>query len=266
MPDAAYLTEYAFRERTIEITGLAPSASQLLPVLEASPLFSGVEFSAPIVAQGAGLERFRIRLRLEAPPVARAISRRERLFLLAALAALGLYFGARPLLPRLAQLGPGSEKLYEEKAGVLEAYRQAVGREGALSAESAGRSTSRIAAHEEALLPGATPPLAAADLQTRLKQLAERAGLKIQSEKILAHVKRDAYLEIPVQIVANGEIRNLKDFVVAVEASPVFIAVHEMSLRSVKRRQFVAETRTYTDVADLQASMTLVGLIRGERE
>jgi Tfp pilus assembly protein PilN len=65
VPDTAYLTEYSFRERTIEITGLAPSASQLLPVLEASPLFSGVEFSAPIVAQGAGLERFRIRLRLE---------------------------------------------------------------------------------------------------------------------------------------------------------------------------------------------------------
>lgn len=197
--------------------------------------------------------------------MARAISRRERLFLLAALAALGLYFGARPLLPRLAQLGPGSEKLYEEQTGVLEAYRQAVGREGALNAESRDLE-SRIAAREEAFLPGATPPLAAADLQTRLKQLADRAGLKIQSEKILAHVKRDAYLEIPVQIVANGEIRNLKDFVVAVEASPVFIAVHEMSLRSVKRRQFVPETRTYTDVSDLQASMTLVGLIRGERE
>ena len=65
IPDSAYLSEYSFRERTVEITGLAPSASQLLPVLEASPLFAGVEFSAPIVAQGAGLERFRIRLRLE---------------------------------------------------------------------------------------------------------------------------------------------------------------------------------------------------------
>ena len=66
LPDSAYLNELTFRERTVEITGLAPSASQLLPVLEASPLFSGVEFSAPIVAQGAGLERFRIRMRLEA--------------------------------------------------------------------------------------------------------------------------------------------------------------------------------------------------------
>ncbi|MHB8834718.1 MAG: PilN domain-containing protein [Candidatus Methylomirabilia bacterium] len=66
LPDTAYLSELNFRERTVEITGLAPSASQLLPVIESSPLFTGVEFSAPIVAQGAGLERFRIRMRLEA--------------------------------------------------------------------------------------------------------------------------------------------------------------------------------------------------------
>jgi len=66
LPDSAYLSELTFQERTVEITGLAPSAAQLLPVIEASPLFSGVEFSAPIVSQGAGLERFRIRMRLEA--------------------------------------------------------------------------------------------------------------------------------------------------------------------------------------------------------
>lgn len=65
IPDSAYLTEFSYRDRNVEITGLAPSASQLLPVLEASPLFVGVEFSAPIVAQGTGLERFKIRMRLE---------------------------------------------------------------------------------------------------------------------------------------------------------------------------------------------------------
>jgi Tfp pilus assembly protein PilN len=66
LPDGAYLTEMTYKDRVVEISGMAGSASQLLPVLEASPIFSGVEFSAPIVAQGAGLERFRIRLRLEA--------------------------------------------------------------------------------------------------------------------------------------------------------------------------------------------------------
>lgn len=65
LPDSSYLTELTYRDRTIEIRGLAPSASQLLPAIEASPLFAGVEFSAPIVTQSSGLETFRIRMRLE---------------------------------------------------------------------------------------------------------------------------------------------------------------------------------------------------------
>lgn len=65
LPQDTHLAEYSFREGAIEITGLAPAASRLLPLLEQSALFAAVEFSAPIVAQGAGLERFRIRMRYE---------------------------------------------------------------------------------------------------------------------------------------------------------------------------------------------------------
>lgn len=65
IPNDSYLSECSFREGGVEITGLSPAASKLLPTLEESPLFAGVEFAAPIVAQGANLERFRIRMRLE---------------------------------------------------------------------------------------------------------------------------------------------------------------------------------------------------------
>jgi len=41
------------------------------------------------------------------------------------------------------------------------------------------------------------------------------------------------------------------------------VAVQNVSLRTVKRRQFVAETRSYADSSDIQASMTFVGLIHG---
>jgi Tfp pilus assembly protein PilO len=186
------------------------------------------------------------------------------LLLLGAAALLAAYVGVRPFLGRLTELGPHSGRLLAEKRMVIAAYRQAVGREGALRSE-AERLATEIGAYEESLLPGTTPPLAAADLQTRLKQLADRSGLKIQSEKILAHVQRDAYLEIPVQIVANGDIRTIKDFLVALEASPVFIAVQDVSLRVVKRQARIVETRPPADANDLQASMTLVGLIRADR-
>ncbi len=196
--------------------------------------------------------------------MARAITVRERQLLFGAAALLLLYLGARPILDRVAVLGPQSGKLLTEKMKVIAAYRLAVGRESSLAAEAAALGA-EINTYEEALLPGATPPLAAADLQTLLKQFSDRAGLKIQSEKILPHVKRDSYLEIPVQIVANGEMRNLKEFLVAVDSSKLFVGVQNVSLRTVKRRQFVAETRAYVETNDIQASMTFIGLIHGER-
>jgi len=201
--------------------------------------------------------------------VARAITARERKFLIGAAGLLILYFGATKLGPpkmlaTVATIGPKSDKLLAEKMERIAAYRQTVGREDSLAAEAAALEV-EISRYEGALLPGATPPLAAADLQTLLKQFSESAGLKIQSEKILPHVKKGSYLEIPVQIVANGDIRNLKDFLVAVDSSKLFIAVQDLSVRTVKRRQLVAETRSYVDLNDIQASMTLVGLIHGER-
>ena len=196
--------------------------------------------------------------------MARAISGRERWLLIGAALLIVIYLGARPILGRVAAIGPQSGKLLAEKMKVIAAYRQAVGREGSLAAEATALGA-ELKSYEGSLLPGATPPLAAADLQTLLKQYSDSAGLKIQSEKILPHVKRDSYLEIPVQIVAGGEMRNLKDFLVAVDSSKLFMAVQDFSVRTLKRRQFLADTRTYVEINDIQASMTLVGLIHAEQ-
>ncbi len=201
--------------------------------------------------------------------MARKISARERKFLIAGAGLLVLYLvlaraGLPKMLAGVTSIGPQAERLLTEKLERIEAYRQSVGRENSLGAEAAALAT-EITAYESALLPGATPPLAAADLQTLLKQFSDRSGLKIRSEKILPHVKRDFYLEIPVQIVAVGDIRNLKEFLLAVDASKTYIGVQDVNLRTVPRRQLVAETRAYVDVNEIQAGMTLVGLIHGAR-
>lgn len=194
--------------------------------------------------------------------MAKSLSRRERVFLAAGVGALLLFVLARIFLVKILDFEARVRKLIPEKTAVLVAYQEAVGREAALEAENA-QLEAELASFARALLPSATPPLAAAELQTRLKELADRAGLKIQSEKILLFTKRESYLEIPVQIVANGDIRNLKEFLAAVDGSQIFIAVQELNLRTVKRRQFVPETRNYIDVNEIQAGLTLVGLIPG---
>jgi Tfp pilus assembly protein PilN len=65
IPDDTYLSDYKFKEGKVEISGLSPSASRLLSILEASPLFGGAQFSSSIVSQGKTLERFKIRVDVE---------------------------------------------------------------------------------------------------------------------------------------------------------------------------------------------------------
>lgn len=190
----------------------------------------------------------------------RSVSRRERVFLVAGAAVLLAFLAWRTLPRALLDGGLRARRQIPERTAVLEAYLEAVGREGVLAEEAAALEEA-ILGYRETFLPGGTPALAAASLQTRYKELAEGAGLRIQSEKILAQVARDAYLELPVQVVANGDIRTLRDFIVAVERSPVFVGIRELGLRSVKRRQFVPETRQYVDLSDIQATMTLVGIV-----
>lgn len=48
IPEDAWLTNFVYKNDTIEISGYAISASSLIPMLEASSFFTGVEFAAPV--------------------------------------------------------------------------------------------------------------------------------------------------------------------------------------------------------------------------
>ena len=49
----------------IEVDGISDKASDLIAILEASPYFTGVEFTAPTTKYLASQERFSLRMRLE---------------------------------------------------------------------------------------------------------------------------------------------------------------------------------------------------------
>ncbi|MBI3090233.1 MAG: PilN domain-containing protein [Candidatus Tectomicrobia bacterium] len=64
IPKTAYIERLRYKSGRVEINGLAEAASNLIPTLEASPLFENVVFTAPITSSG-GRENFQIRLDLE---------------------------------------------------------------------------------------------------------------------------------------------------------------------------------------------------------
>jgi general secretion pathway protein L len=65
IPKTAYLTTFRYREDKIELDGIADKASDLISILEASPYFAGVEFTAPTTKYLSAQERFSLRMRLE---------------------------------------------------------------------------------------------------------------------------------------------------------------------------------------------------------
>jgi Tfp pilus assembly protein PilN len=65
IPDSAWVRDFSYSERGIQINGFAESASELIGVLEASPFFMNAAFLSAIVRDPEGLERFSIRMEIE---------------------------------------------------------------------------------------------------------------------------------------------------------------------------------------------------------
>ena len=65
IPEDAWITRFDFSEKGVQIEGEAASASELIPLLEASPMFGGVAFLSAITRINDGKERFRIGLNLK---------------------------------------------------------------------------------------------------------------------------------------------------------------------------------------------------------
>lgn len=64
IPEDAWVNQFDFSEKGINIAGEAASASELIPLLEDSPIFKNVAFLSTITKSRDGKERFRIGLSL----------------------------------------------------------------------------------------------------------------------------------------------------------------------------------------------------------
>ncbi len=67
LPKDAWITKYRFAHNNLLIEGVAPSATNLIPLLEASPLFKNVALSSSVVKSREGRELFQIALDINRP-------------------------------------------------------------------------------------------------------------------------------------------------------------------------------------------------------
>jgi general secretion pathway protein L len=68
LPPDTFLLNYRYQNETVTISGVSASALVVQSALENSPVFQGVQFSAPITRDPSGKDRFSMTMTIEARP------------------------------------------------------------------------------------------------------------------------------------------------------------------------------------------------------
>ena len=114
---------------------------------------------------------------------------------------------------------------------------------------------------ESGLLTGKTPALAAADIQKVIHEMASKSQMKIKSIRVLNPKDDDEspYLSIPVEFVARGVIRQLKEFLYRIMASPKYLTVQKVKISVMLRRNRHTNNK---QVERITANITINGFLK----
>ena len=161
-----------------------------------------------------------------------ALSKRERTFVGAAVGVgiilAGYVYLVEPSIARTRELRaliPAREEILSKRRALL-AQRAAY--QGRL--EEVSRAAEQASTR---LLPGATPPLAASELQKLVKELASQSNVEVRSERILTPVERGRLLEVPLEITVAGGIRDLVVLLYRLEGTGKILTLQDLKVRVV---------------------------------
>ena len=179
-----------------------------------------------------------------------AITRRERSLIglsVAGAILVGAYLiVVEPLMNRnteLAQILPARE-------ATLERRRQLVAQRDRVAAEQQALA-GRLEAESARLLPGATTPLAASELQKLVKEVAQAASVEVRSERVLPPLEMAGLLEVPIEIAVAGGVRQTVALLHLLEQTPRLLTLRDVNIRVVA----VGQAR------DLLTSLTVSGYV-----
>jgi hypothetical protein len=120
--------------------------------------------------------------------------------------------------------------LIPTREAVLERRRLLVGQRSTLTAEIE-QVDKRLAAVAPRWLKGPMAPLAASELQTMVKGLAEQAGAEVRSERILPLVDRGGLQEVPIEITVASGLREAVRLLYDLEHTTKILTVQDVKIR-----------------------------------
>jgi hypothetical protein len=159
-------------------------------------------------------------------------TRRERsligLAIVVGVGLLGYFYGIEPL----QDWKRAGTDLIPTREAVLERRRLLVAQRPTLVAEIE-QVNARLEAIGPRWLKGPTPPLAASELQTLVKGLAEQAGAEVRSERILPLVDRGRIQEVPIEITVASGLREAVRLLYDLDHTTKILTVQDVKVRVV---------------------------------
>jgi Tfp pilus assembly protein PilO len=160
------------------------------------------------------------------------INKRERrligLAVVVGLALFAYFYVVEPL----QDWRRSASELIPSREAQLERRRLVVAQRTALAAEME-KVDQRLQAKAPRWLQGPTPPLAASELQTMVKDVALKAGVEVRSERILPLVDRSGLQEVPVEITVAGGLRETVRLLHDLEHTSKTLTVQDVKVRVV---------------------------------
>lgn len=153
------------------------------------------------------------------------MNRKQYVLLAAALVMALLLFQSYVLTPR-------SENMREEiqtRAVTLQKYETYLESSSLTDAEIK-KTGEEMKAVEKKLVTESSEFLAAARVQKELSELTQNAGLSIQNIRPLNVVKAKTFYSVPVYFEGSGTIRQISDFLNAVEKHTILLKIEKMSI------------------------------------
>ncbi len=192
------------------------------------------------------------------------LSRRERGLVGATGAILLLFFAKYLIVSPFLERRETVKNELESQPELLEKNLRYLGQKEALAA-SLEAARNGLSAREPKLLTGDTPSVSASDLQDTVQGLATKEGTQVITTRVLNPEPVGSFSKISIQMEIGGQIDQVANLIKDVEASPKFLVVDEINIRSLFRPIGLPQPPGLPQALpqNLRVSLTVAGYARG---
>lgn len=193
------------------------------------------------------------------------LSRRERALVGLTAAILVIFFGKYLLVSPFLERREAVKNELESQPQLLEKNLRYLGQKEALAA-SLESARNEIKAREPKLLTGDTPSVSASDLQDTVQALATREGTQVITTRVLNPEPVGSFSKISIQMEVGGQIEQIANLIRGLEASPKFLVLDEINVRSLFRPIGLPQPQGLPQAPpqNLRVSLTVAGYARAQ--